>query len=145
MSRFESEIPATVSRVWPGLGHWNLYFMLKFALHWGGYLNVQVLPNLLFAAFLLMPLGRRLDAIARRSIAVPVAVVLLYGDTWLPSLGLWAAWPSLADLSSGHLLALAGRLIDWNLCGWLLVLAVAYAYIHPWLRMTTLSLAGWSG
>lgn len=142
MSRFESEIPATVSRVWPGLGHWNLYFMLKFALHWGGYLNVQVLPNLLFAAFLLMPLGRRLDAIARRSIAVPVAVVLLYGDTWLPSLGLWAAWPSLADLSSGHLLALAGRLIDWNLCGWLLVLAVAYAYIHPWLRMTTLSLAG---
>lgn len=142
MSRFESQIPATVSRVWPGLGHWNLYFMLKFALQWGGYLNLQVLPNLLFAAFLLMPLASRLGAIARRSIAVPVAVLLLYGDTWLPSLSLWAEWPSLADFSSAHLLALAERLIDWNLCGWLLVLAVAYVYIHPWLRMTTLSLAG---
>ncbi|WP_260954620.1 cellulose biosynthesis protein BcsG [Pseudomonas citri] len=147
MSRFESEIPVKVARAWPGLGHWNLYFILKLALHWGGYLSIQVLPNLLFAAFLLMPLGSRFTLIARRSIAVPMAMALFYRDTWLPALSFRAQWPSVTELSSGHLLALAERLIDWNFCGWLLVLVLAYAYIHPWLRMTTLSLAGllWLG
>lgn len=143
MSKFESAIPAgTAERAWPGLGHWNLYFILKFALQWGGYLNIQVLPNLLFAAFLLMPLSNRFSASVRRLIAVPAAVALFYRDTWLPPLNHWMEWPSVADFTSGHLLTLAESLVDWNLCGWLLVLVVAYRFVQPWLRMTTLSLAG---
>lgn len=147
MSKFESAIVLKTARVWPGLGHWNLYFILKFALHWAGYLNIQVLPNLLFGAFLLMPLGSRSKVIVRRLIAVPVAMALFYQDTWLPPLNQWVEWPTVADLFSEHSLALAERLIDWNLFGWLLVLAVVYLFIHPWLRLTTLSLVGlaWLG
>lgn len=142
MSKFEPLNLASSTRARPGLGYWNLYFILKFALQWGGYLNIQVLPNLLFAAFLLMPLSNRFAAIVRRLIAVLVAVALLYRDTWLPPLSHWMDWPSVADLSSGYLLALAESVVDWNLCGWLLVLVGAYLFVQPWLRMTTLTLAG---
>lgn len=147
MSKFESAIPTGTVRAWPGLGHWNLYFILKFALQWGGYLNIQVLPNLLFAAFLLLPLNGRFSVIGRRLIAVPAAVALFYQDTWLPPLSNWMAWPSAADFFSGHLLVLAERLVDWNLFGWLLLLVVAYLFVQPWLRMTTLSLVAlaWLG
>ncbi|WP_454835445.1 cellulose biosynthesis protein BcsG [Pseudomonas lini] len=142
MSSFEPIISTRVARVWPGLGHWNLYFIFKFALQWGGYLNIQVLPNLLFAAFLLIPLNTRSSVIVRRLLAVPAAMALFYRDTWLPSLSHWMERPSVADFSSGHLLALAESVLDWSLCGWLLVLVVAYLFVQPWLRMTTLSLAG---
>lgn len=147
MSKFESAIPANYVRAWPGLGHWNLYFMVKLALQWGGYLNVQVLPNLLFAAFLLLPLNSRFSVIGRRLIAVPAAMALFYQDTWLPPLSNWMAWPSVADFFSGHLLALAERLVDWNLFGWLLLLVMAYLFVQPWLRLTTLNLVGlaWFG
>ena len=43
-------------RYWRGLGGWNLYFLAKFALLWFGYLNFHALPNLVFMAFLLMPI-----------------------------------------------------------------------------------------
>ncbi|WP_433861533.1 cellulose biosynthesis protein BcsG [Pseudomonas thivervalensis] len=147
MSKLASAIPVSTVRAWPGLGHWNLYFMVKLALQWGGYLNVQILPNLLFAAFLLLPLNSRFSVNGRRLIAVPAAVALFYQDTWLPPLNNWMEWPSVADFLSGHLLGLAERLVDWNLVGWLLLLAVAYLFVQPWLRMTTLSLVGlaWLG
>ncbi|MFW9265633.1 cellulose biosynthesis protein BcsG [Pseudomonas sp. NR3] len=142
MSKFEPVIAASTARVWPGLGHWNLYFIVKFALQWGGYLNIQVLPNLLFAAFLLIPLRKHSTVVVRRLLAVPVAMALFYRDTWLPPLDEWVELPSVMDLSSGHLLTLVGNLIDWSFCGWLLVLVMAYLFVQPWLRMTTLSLAG---
>ncbi|MBL0501592.1 cellulose biosynthesis protein BcsG [Aeromonas caviae] len=43
---------------WHGLGGWNVYFLAKFALLWGGYLNFYPLINLVFAAFLIFPLPR---------------------------------------------------------------------------------------
>lgn len=147
MSKFQLAIPARTVQAWRGLGHWNLYFIAKFVLQWGGYLNVQILPNLLFAAFLMMPLSNRFIAIVRRLIAVPVAAALFYQDTWLPPLNHWLEQPTAADFFSGHLFRLAESVVDWNLCGWLLVLVVAYQFVHPWLRMTTLTLVGlaWLG
>ncbi|MBB6155484.1 cellulose synthase operon protein YhjU [Pseudomonas sp. JAI115] len=142
MSKFEPVTGASTARVWSGLGHWNLYFILKLALQWGGYLNIQVLPNLLFVAFLLIPLRKHSTAVIRRLLAVPVAMALFYRDTWLPPLDEWVKLSSVMNLSSGHLLTLAGSLVDWSLCGWLLVLVMAYQFVQPWLRMTTLSLAG---
>ena len=41
---------------WRGLGGWNLYFLAKFALLGFGYLNFHALPNLVFMAFMLMPI-----------------------------------------------------------------------------------------
>lgn len=66
---------------WRGLGGWNLYFLGKLALLWGGYLNFHPLANLVFAAFLLFPLPSRLVRRARAFIALPVGLGLLYHDT----------------------------------------------------------------
>ena len=46
-----------ISGSWRGLGAWNVYFLGKFLLTWTGHLNFQVLPNLIFALVLLIPIG----------------------------------------------------------------------------------------
>lgn len=141
MSRFEVIKPASV-RVWPGLGPWNLYFILKFVLLWAGYLNLQVLPNLVFAAALLLPLPHRYLRILRTVIAIPVGVALFYQDTWLPPFSRLLDQPGVLDFSGAYVVELAGRFIDWNLCALLAVLVVVYAFVRHWLRLTTLSVLG---
>ena len=77
-------LPAQEASRWPELGVWNFYFLLKFLLLWQGLLNFQVLPNLVFAAVLLVPLQSAWARWLRNLLALPVAVALLYQDTWLP-------------------------------------------------------------
>jgi cellulose synthase operon protein YhjU len=143
--RIEVDKTATQSDwTWPGLGLWNLCFLIKLALFWGGYLNLQVLPNLVFAAILLVPLRNRYLALLRTLIALPLGVALFYQDTWLPPFSRLLDQPGVLNFSADYLLDLAGRFIDLNLCGALLVLVVAYYFVRQWLRLTTLTLAGFA-
>lgn len=83
MSLFKSDAPAQkIAGPWRGLGAWNLYFLAKFLLAWTGHLNLQILPNLIFAVVLLIPIANPVLRRARTLIAIPVAVALLYQDTW---------------------------------------------------------------
>jgi cellulose synthase operon protein YhjU len=143
--RFEVDKTAVQSDwSWPGLGLWNLYFLIKLAMFWGGYLNLQILPNLVFAAVLLVPLRNRYLALLRTLIAIPPAVALFYQDTWLPPFSRLLDQPGVLNFSGDYLLDLAGRFIDPNLCGALLLLVVAYFFVRQWLRLTTLTLAGFA-
>ena len=143
--RFEVDKTALQSDwSWPGLGLWNLYFLIKLAMFWGGYLNLQILPNLVFAAVLLVPLRNRYLALLRTLIAIPPAVALFYQDTWLPPFSRLLDQPGVLNFSGDYLLDLAGRFIDPNLCGALLLLVVAYFFVRQWLRLTTLTLAGFA-
>ncbi|WP_256582664.1 cellulose biosynthesis protein BcsG [Pseudomonas sp. Irchel 3A5] len=138
--------PARMNTVWTwqGLGLWNLYFIIKLALLWAGYLNLQILPNLVFAAVLLVPLSNRYLRLLRTVIAIPVGVALLYQDTWLPPFSRLLDQPGVLNFTGDYLLELAGRFIDWNLCGALLLLMVGYFFVRQWLRLTTLTLAGFA-
>ncbi|MGE8382508.1 MAG: cellulose biosynthesis protein BcsG [Pseudomonas putida] len=127
---------------WPGLGGWNLYFLAKFLLVALGMLDFQALPNLLFAAFLLLPLPGRWLRIARQLVAVPMGVALFYHDTWFPPFSRLLAQPGVLDFSWDYLLELLGRFINWNLLGALALLLVGYLYLRHWLRLSTLSLLG---
>lgn len=129
---------------WPGLGLWNLYFLIKLALLWSGHLNLQLLPNLVFAAVLLVPLHNRYVALLRTVIAIPLSVALFYQDTWLPPFSRLLDQPGVLNFTGDYLLDLAGRFIDPNLCGALLLLVVAYFFVHQWLRLTTLTLASFA-
>lgn len=146
MSSLERDkaVPAATVWTWPGLGLWNLYFIVKLALFWAGYLNLQLLPNLVLAAVLLVPLPHRYLVWLRTLIAVPVGVALFYQDTWLPPFSRLLDQPGVLNFSSEYLLELAGRFIDWHLCGQLLVLTVVYFFVRQWLRLTTLTLAGFA-
>ncbi|MDF9776143.1 cellulose biosynthesis protein BcsG [Pseudomonas baetica] len=143
--RFEVNPTATQSAwTWPGLGLWNLYFLIKLALLWSGHLNLQILPNLVFAAVLLVPLRNRYLSLLRTLIAIPLSVALFYQDTWLPPFSRLLDQPGVLNFTGDYLLDLAGRFIDPHLCGALLLLVVAYFFVRQWLRLTTLTLAGFA-
>ncbi len=99
MSLYKPATPAQkIAGTWRGLGAWNVYFLGKFLLTWTGHLNFQVLPNLIFALVLLIPIGHPMLRRARTLIAIPVAVALLYQDTWFPPFTRLLAQPGGAGL-----------------------------------------------
>lgn len=131
--------------VWSDLRGWNLYFLSKVVLAWMGALDLKILPNLLFLAALLVPLPWRWARITRTVVAVPVAVVLYYQDTWWPPFQRLLAQPGVLDFSADYWLELAQRFINWQMVAVLMLLVVAYLLLKPWLRITTLSVLGMLG
>src|SRR5690606_34648743 len=57
---------------WRGLGAWNLYFLAKLGLLWAGVLNFHPLPNIAFAAGLLLPLPGKWLPRLRQAVAIPI-------------------------------------------------------------------------
>lgn len=76
--------PLPLWQYWRGLSGWNFYFLVKFALLWAGYLNFHPMLNLVFLAFLLVPIPREKLHRVRHWIAIPLGFALFWHDTWLP-------------------------------------------------------------
>lgn len=131
-------MPAT-RFVWRGLGGWNFYFLIKFALLWFGYLNFHPLSNLVLLAGLLLPIrSDRLHRL-RNWIAIPVGIGLFWHDTWLPGPESIASQGSqLTGFSASYLLELANRFINWEMVGTAFVMLVLYLFISQWVRITVL-------
>ncbi|MHB0818546.1 cellulose biosynthesis protein BcsG [Stutzerimonas stutzeri] len=127
---------------WPGLGHWNLYFIAKFVLLTLGLVQIQPLPNLVLVALLCIPLPGKWLRVSRQMIAVPVAIALLYRETWLPPFQRLLAQPGILDFTPAYLLELAGRFVDWQAIAILVLLLIGYSYLSQWLRLTSFSLLG---
>jgi len=126
-------------RNWRGLGGWNLYFLLKFALLWFGYLNFHALDNLVFLAWLLLPLPSPKLHRLRHWVSVPLGIALLWHDTWLPGLSsLLSQGSQLAGFSPAYLLDLLQRFINWQMIGSGFVLMVLYLFVAQLLRVTVL-------
>ncbi|MCE0723121.1 MULTISPECIES: cellulose biosynthesis protein BcsG [Legionella] len=123
---------------WRDINGWNYYFLLKFALLWGGYLNFHPFVNLVFLAFLLFPLPSIFLHRCRNWIAIPIGIVLFYHDTWLPGLSsIMSQGTNLFAFSSNYLLELLNRFINWQLIGMAFILLVAYLFLSQWIRITT--------
>lgn len=122
---------------WRGLGGWNYYFLLKFALLWYGYLNFHPFANLIFLAFLLFPLSSDRLHRYRQWLAIPIGLALFYHDTWLPNIySIFSQGASVLQFDRDYLLELLQRFINWQMIGAALVLLVAYLFISQWLRIT---------
>mgnify|MGYP003037350222 FL=1 len=67
-----------------GLGVWNVYFIIAFALAAFGYIELNLLGNALLMAWLLLPVGPKWLRILRGTLGVAAAAVLLYSESWLP-------------------------------------------------------------
>ncbi|MFE8146883.1 cellulose biosynthesis protein BcsG [Brenneria goodwinii] len=133
-------------RYWRGLGGWNLYFLLKFALLWFGYLNFHPLLNLVFLAFLLMPIPPLWLHRWRHIIAIPIGIGLFYHDTWLPGINtIFHQGGYLIDFDALYLLELINRFVNWQMVGAALVMVVAYLFFCQWIRITvfTVAILGW--
>lgn len=122
---------------WYGLGGWNVYFLAKFALLWGGYLNFHPLINLVFAAFLIFPLPRAGWRRARHWLALPVGAGIFYHDTWLPGIeSIRAQGSQVFSFTLDYWAELLGRFINWEMVGAGFVLLTLYLFIAQWLRFT---------
>ncbi|MEL5449949.1 cellulose biosynthesis protein BcsG [Serratia bockelmannii] len=129
-------------RYWRGLGGWNLYFLAKFALLWFGYLNFHALPNLVFMAFLLMPIHSQRLHRWRHYLAIPIGIALFYHDTWLPGINsILSQGSQLAGFSAQYLLELVNRFINWQMIGAAFVLFIAYLFVAQWVRVTVFTVA----
>ncbi|MGP3037149.1 cellulose biosynthesis protein BcsG [Serratia ureilytica] len=130
-------------RYWRGLGGWNLYFLAKFALLWFGYLNFHALPNLVFMAYLLMPIPSPRLHRWRHYLAIPIGIALFYHDTWLPGINsILSQGSQLAGFSAQYLLELVSRFINWQMVGAAFVLLIAYLFVAQWVRVTVFTVAG---
>lgn len=132
----------TLWRYWRGLGGWNFYFLVKFGLLWFGYLNFHALPNLVFMAFLLMPIPSPRWHRWRHIIAIPIGLGLFYHDTWLPGINsILSQGSQLSGFSADYLLELADRFINWQMIGAVFVLLIAYLFLAQWIRVTVFTVA----
>ncbi|TQI78188.1 cellulose synthase operon protein YhjU [Serratia fonticola] len=132
----------TLWRYWRGLGGWNFYFLAKFGLLWFGYLNFHALPNLVFMAFLLMPIPSPRWHRWRHIIAIPIGLGLFYHDTWLPGINsILSQGSQLSGFSADYLLELADRFINWQMIGAAFVLLIAYLFLAQWIRVTVFTVA----
>ncbi|WP_173237903.1 cellulose biosynthesis protein BcsG [Legionella antarctica] len=125
-------------RNWRGLGGWNYYFLLKFALLWYGYLDFHPFLNLVFLTFLLFPLPKQFLHRCRNWLAIPIGFALFYHDTWLPNIhSIMSQGSGVLQFSSHYLLELVIRFINWNMIGAAFILLVAYLFLSQWIRITT--------
>ncbi|CAI2119177.1 cellulose biosynthesis protein BcsG [Serratia ficaria] len=129
-------------RYWRGLGGWNYYFLAKFALLWFGYLNFHALPNLVFMAFLVMPIPAMRLHRWRHYVAIPIGIALFYHDTWLPGINsILSQGSQLTGFSAQYLLELVNRFINWQMIGAAFVLLIAYLFVAQWVRVTVFTVA----
>lgn len=125
------------------MGYWNLYFIAKLILYFSHNIGFHWLPNLAFAILLLIPMQQRRQRVARLVVAIPLAVILFYYDSWLPPIArLISQMPALSAFTPAYLLELAGRFVNpWIVSGFCIAL-LGYQLIKDRLRVTTFVLLG---
>ncbi len=124
------------------MGAWSLYFLVKVGLYFGHKIGLHWFWNIAFAVALAWPLESAVSRRLRLGLAIPVAIALLYYDSYLP------AWSRVLDqigvLSNfrlEYLEALVQRFVDLVWVGLIALLALAYALTAHRLRYATLAFA----
>lgn len=123
--------------------HWSFYFFAKLALFYSDRLNFHWRENLLLALFLLWPLAPGRLQTVRAWLAWPLALGLLYYDSFLPSLErVLSQVSSLANFRLDYLMELLGRVVDGRALLGGLAVFVLYLLLARRIRFTPLAFAG---
>lgn len=133
---------ASSSQRFQGLGIWNIYFCIALMLDWQGRILLQPVANALLAAALLVPLTSIWARRLRQCVAIPAGLALLYHETWLPPISRLRDESSVFHFSADYLADIALRFVNWQLLAVMALIALGYALLKPWLRITTISIAG---
>lgn len=93
--------------------------------------------NLVFLAFLLVPIPQYKLHRIRHWIAIPLGFMLFWHDTWLPGPeSIVSQGSQIAGFSADYIWDLVTRFINWNMIGAFFVLLVLWLFISQWLRVT---------
>lgn len=125
------------------MGWWSAYFLGKLVLYALGYTDFSPWLNLALAVFTALPPQNWRQRFAKNLIAVPLGILLLYHDSWLPPIGqALTAAAKLRTFTTSYLLELAGRLVSWRLLLGMVLLLALYALARRKLRMSTFAFLG---
>ena len=123
------------------LGTWNIYFLAKFILFWKGLIGFNPLYNLALAALLIAPIASARWRKVRTIAAVPVAIALLYYDSWLPPFQrIWSQAPLILSFTPTYLVELVGRFINWNVIALLVIAWVVHYMLSQRVRIGVLTI-----
>jgi cellulose synthase operon protein YhjU len=125
------------------MGFWSYYLLAKLLMFVTGFIGFHLWENLLFGLYAALPVRNRAVRVLKQLIAVPLAVVLLYHDSYLPpARRILAQSDFLAAFSFEYFLDLAQRFIHWPLLAALLGLAALHWLLAHKLRMGSFALLG---
>ncbi len=120
-----------------GLGVWNVYFIIAFALAAFGYIELNLLGNALLMAWLLLPVGSKWLRILRGTLGVAAAAVLLYSESWLPGVdSILANKGGIAGFSLLYMAEFALDFINVKMVGWGLLVFLGYFLVRRYVRVT---------
>lgn len=120
------------------MGLWSVYFIAKLLLYAGGYIDFSPWLNLAFAAFTALPPKNGRQRFAKNLLAVPLGIILLYHDSWLPPITrVLSQAQNLHSFTLSYLIELLGRFISWKVLAELAVMLVVYALARRKLRLST--------
>ena len=120
-----------------GLGIWNVYFIIAFALAAFGYIELNLLGNALLMAWLLLPVGRKWLRILRGTLGFAAAAVLLYSESWLPGVeSILANKGGIAGFSLLYMAEFALDFINVEMVGWGLLVLLGYFLVRRYVRVT---------
>lgn len=120
-----------------GLGVWNVYFIIAFALAAFCYIELNLLGNALLMAWLLLPVGPKWLRILRGTLGVAAAAVLLYSESWLPGVdSILANKGGIAGFSLLYMAEFALDFINVKMVGWGLLVFLGYFLVRRYVRVT---------
>ena len=120
-----------------GLGVWNVYFIIAFALAAFGYIELNLLGNALLMAWLLLSVGPKWLRILRGTLGVAAAAVLLYSESWLPGVdSILANKGGIAGFSLLYMAEFALDFINVKMVGWGLLVFLGYFLVRRYVRVT---------
>ena len=120
-----------------GLGVWNVYFIIAFALAAFGYIELNLLGNALLMAWLLLRVGPKWLRILRGTLGVAAAAVLLYSESWLPGVdSILANKGGIAGFSLLYMAEFALDFINVKMVGWGLLVFLGYFLVRRYVRVT---------
>lgn len=120
------------------MGLWSAYFIAKLLLYGGGYIGFNPWLNLAFAIFTALPPQNARQRFTKNVIAIPLGIMLLYHDSWLPPFArVLEQSDDLAAFSPQYLAELLLRFVNWKLLLGMVVLGFVYAVARRKLRLST--------
>jgi cellulose synthase operon protein YhjU len=120
------------------MGLWSAYFIAKLLLYAVGYIGFNPWLNLVFAIFTALPPQNARQRFTKNLIAVPLGIMLLYHDSWLPPFArVLEQTDNLAAFTPSYLWELLLRFINWKLLLVTVVLGFVYALARRKLRLST--------
>jgi cellulose synthase operon protein YhjU len=127
------------------MGFWSFYFLIKSFLYFGNYFGFHFVANFAFAVFLIFSNAHPLLRVAKKYLAIPIGIALLYLDSPLPPIrNVIPKLSQLKDFSLQYYFELMARVVQWELIVILILLFVVYFFLAKKLRMTTVALLAMS-